>query len=147
MTAIRSTLLSLTAIALISGCATPSSVQVASDYEVCRLSLLRPPMQSTQAITEADRQVGLRGLNCAVFAARIYSQQQAGLLMLQQSANQFNSNQVQRTGSSGSASGMRCFKVDEWTSGTLKNCVYNCMGSLATTTIPITQLCPLNIVR
>ena len=40
-----------------------------------------------------------------------------------------------------------CFKVDEYTSGFNKICIYNCLGSEAAITIGATQLCPLTISR
>jgi hypothetical protein len=66
------------------GCQTPSSVQRVSDYEICRLSLLRPPLQTNAVISEADRQVSARGVNCAAYAGTIFQQQQQGLQQLQQ---------------------------------------------------------------
>lgn len=77
LTAANSILLSLV------GCRTPSSVQRVSDYEICRLSILRPLLQSSEAINEADRQVNARGLNCAAYAGTIFQQQQQGLQQLQ----------------------------------------------------------------
>jgi hypothetical protein len=79
------------------GCATPVSVQRASDYEVCRLSLLRPPLQSDSAIYEADRQIKVRGLNCNSYAGTIYQQQQQGLnqlILMQQQQQQQQQQQI-----------------------------------------------------
>lgn len=69
---------------LLLGCATPSTVQRESDYEICRLSILRPPLQSAQAINEADRQIRMRGVNCSAYAGNILHQQQIGLQQMQQ---------------------------------------------------------------
>lgn len=78
------------AVLTLAGCATPVSVQRASDYEVCRLSLLRPPLQSDTAINEADRQIKVRGLNCSTYAGTIFQQQQQGMnqLMIMQQQQQ-----------------------------------------------------------
>jgi len=84
------------ALALMAGCATPVSVQGASDYEVCRLSLLRPPLQSGTAINEADRQIRTRGLDCNTYAGTIYQQQQQGMNALIQMQQQQQQQQLQR---------------------------------------------------
>ena len=81
---------------MLSGCATPVSVQGASDYEVCRLSLLRPPLQSGTAINEADRQIRARGLDCNTYAGTIYQQQQQGMNALIQLQQQQQQQQQQR---------------------------------------------------
>ncbi len=79
----------LTVIAvLLASCATPTTVQRESDYEVCRLSILRPPLQSNAAISEADRQIRVRGVNCAAYAGTILQQQQQGLDQMQQGLRQ-----------------------------------------------------------
>ena len=90
----------VTLIALV-GCATPSSVQRESDYELCRLSILRPPLQSAAAINEADRQIRIRGTNCAAYASTILQQQQQGLQQMQQGLGQMQRGlgQMQRGGS------------------------------------------------
>lgn len=80
------------ALALV-GCETPSSVQRVSDYEICRLSILRPPLQSAAAISEADRQIRVRGVNCGVYAGTILQQQQQGLEQMQQGLRQMQQNQ------------------------------------------------------
>ena len=129
------------------GCATPASVQYSSDYEICRLSLLRPPLQSVQAINEADRQIRFRGLNCNLYAATIFQQQQIGLQQLQQGVNMMNNNRNTTPNLNNQNSGAVCFKTREWTSGSLKNCAYNCLGSEAVQTISITQICPLSMNR
>ena len=130
------------------GCATPSSVQRASDYEICRLSLLRPPLQSNQAIAEADRQISARGLNCAAYAGTIFQQQQEGLNQLQRSLDYMGG---QRGGSgtysTPSRQAITCYKTREWVSGSLKNCAYNCLGSEAVNTVSAAQLCPISINR
>jgi hypothetical protein len=78
----------------LTGCETPTSVQRVSDYEICRLSILRPPLQSAAAINEADRQIRLRGVNCGSYASTIFQQQQQGLNQLQQGlANQQKRNE------------------------------------------------------
>lgn len=71
-------------VALLASCATPSSVQRESEYELCRLSILRPPLQSAAAINEADRQIRIRGVNCSAYAGNILDQQQIGLQQMQQ---------------------------------------------------------------
>jgi hypothetical protein len=92
-------LLFITATSLaLAGCATPSSVQRESDYELCRLSILRPPLQSATAINEADRQIRIRRTNCAAYASTILQQQQQGLQQMQQGLGQMQrgaSNQQQ----------------------------------------------------
>ena len=70
------------------GCETPSTVQRVSDYEICRLSILRPPLQSAAAINEADRQIRVRGVNCGAYAGTILQQQQQGLNQMQQGLQQ-----------------------------------------------------------
>lgn len=80
------------AIALV-GCETPSSVQQVSDYEICRLTILRPPLQSAEAISEADRQVRVRGLNCGAYVGTILQQQQQGLEQMQQGLRQMQQSQ------------------------------------------------------
>ena len=40
---------------------------------------------------------------------------------------------------------MTCFLESEQESVTNKICVYDCLGSLAVITIPVTKLCPLSI--
>jgi hypothetical protein len=79
------------ALALV-GCETPSSVQRVSDYEICRLSILRPPLQSAAAISEADRQIRVRGVNCGAYAGTILQQQQQGLEQMQQGLRQMQQN-------------------------------------------------------
>ena len=49
--------------------------------------------------------------------------------------------------SSSSSSGMTCFKSGEEKGGFNKLCRYNCVGNLVTTTIRVTELCPLSIRR
>lgn len=73
---------------LLASCATSTSVQSESDYEICRLSMLRPPLQSAAAINEADRQIRVRGVNCAAYAGTILQQQQQGLDQMQQGLRQ-----------------------------------------------------------
>jgi hypothetical protein len=73
---------------ILAGCETTSSVQRVSDYEVCRLSILRPPLQSDAAISEADRQIRVRGVNCGAYAGTILQQQQQGLDQMQQGLRQ-----------------------------------------------------------
>lgn len=73
---------------LLGSCATPTSVQRESDYELCRLSILRPPLQSNSAINEADRQIRIRGVNCAAYAGTILQQQQQGFEQMQQGMKQ-----------------------------------------------------------
>lgn len=77
-------LICILTVVLLSGCATPSTVQRESNYEICRLSILRPPLQSAQAINEADRQIRMRGVNCSAYAGNILHQQQIGLQQMQQ---------------------------------------------------------------
>jgi hypothetical protein len=77
---------------LLIGCETPSSVQRVSDYEICRLSILRPPLQSAAAISEADRQIRVRGVNCGAYAGTILQQQQQGLEQMQQGLRQMHKN-------------------------------------------------------
>jgi hypothetical protein len=71
-------------VVLLMGCATPNTVQRESDYEICRLSILRPPLQSAAAINEADRQIRTRGVNCSAYAGNILHQQQIGMQQMQQ---------------------------------------------------------------
>lgn len=132
---------------VIYGCATPASVQHSSDYEICRLSILRPPMQSLQAINEADRQIRFRGLNCNLYATTIFQQQQIGLQQLQQGINMINNSRNITPNFNSQNTSVSCFKSREWTSGTLRNCVYSCMGSEAVQTVLITQICPLSMNR
>ncbi len=129
------------------GCATPASVQYSSDYEICRLSLLRPPLQSVQAINEADRQIRFRRLNCNLYAATIFQQQQIGLQQLQQGVNMMNTNRNTAPNFNNQNSGVACFKSREWTSGSLRNCAYSCLGSEAVQTISIAQICPISMNR
>jgi hypothetical protein len=130
------------------GCATPATVQRASDYEICRLSLLRPPLQSAQALAEADRQISVRRLNCAAYAGTIFQQQQEGLNQLQRGLEHMGG---QRSGSgtysTPSRQAITCYKTREWISGSLKNCAYNCLGSEAVSTISAAQVCPISIDR
>ena len=130
------------------GCATPSTVRMASDYEICRLSILRPPLQSNEAIAEADRQIRARGLNCGSYAGTILQRQDEGLRELQQMSRQYN-NQSSGGGSASSSGlqAMTCYKAREWVSGTLKNCAYNCMGSEAVQTVGAAQICPISMQR
>lgn len=129
------------------GCATPASVQNSGDYEICRLSLLRPPLQSVQAINEADRQIRVRRLNCNIYASTIFQQQQLGLQQLQQGVNMMNNSRNTTPNFNTQNTGVSCFKSREWTSGSLRNCVYSCMGSEAVQTFSITQICPLTMNR
>ena len=129
------------------GCATPASVQNSGDYEICRLSLLRPPLQSIGAINEADRQIRVRGLNCNIYASTIFQQQQQGLQQLQQGLNMMSNSRNTTPNFNTQNTGVSCFMSQEWTSGTLRNCVYNCMGSEAVQTVSITQICPLTMNR
>ena len=73
---------------LLASCATPTTVQRESDYELCRLSILRPPLQSNAAINEADKQIRARGVNCAAYAGTIFQQQQQGLDQMGQGLRQ-----------------------------------------------------------
>ena len=129
------------------GCATPASVQNSGDYEICRLSLLRPPLQSAQAINEADRQIRVRRLNCNIYASTIFQQQQLGLQQLQQGVNMMNNSRNTTPNFNTQNTGVSCFKSREWTSGSLRNCAYSCMGSEAVQTFSITQICPLTMNR
>jgi hypothetical protein len=135
--------------AILTGCATVESVQYASDYEVCRLSILRPPLQDPAVIYEADRQIGVRGLNCALYSAQIRSAQQEGYAEMERGLSQIErASQGTTTNSSESSSSkISCFLRGEYTSGTLKNCRYDCMGSEAIQTIASTEMCPLGIRR
>lgn len=132
---------------MVYGCATPASVQYSSDYEICRLSLLRPPLQSSQAISEADRQVRNRKLNCNLYASTIFQQQQEGLQQLQQGLDGMSNQRRSPANLNNQTTGITCFKTREWVSGNLKNCAYSCMGSEAVQTISSTQICPISIRR
>lgn len=133
---------------VIVGCATQSSVQRASDYEICRLSILRPPLQSSEAIAEADRQISVRGVKCERYAGTILQRREEGLRQMQQSIESIT-NQRYPSGSplQQRSPSITCFKTREWISGSLKNCAYNCQGSEAVTTISAAQVCPISINR
>lgn len=88
----RFTAIFIIAYALI-GCETPSSVQQVADYEICRLSILRPPLQSAAVISEADRQIRVRGVNCGAYAGTILQQQQQGLEQMRQGLRQMQQSQ------------------------------------------------------
>lgn len=135
--------------ATLTGCASVESVQYASDYEVCRLSILRPPLQDLAAIYEADRQIGVRGLNCALYSAQIRAAQQEGYDEMRRGIAQMESalRGATTNSSESTSSKSSCFLTGDYTSGTLKNCRYDCMGSEAIQTISSTEICPLGIRR
>ena len=97
------------------GCQTPSSVQRVSDYEVCRLSMLRPPLQSDAAIKEADRQITVRGVNCGAYAGTILQQQQQGLDQMQQGLSQMQQGTgvQQRLPKSPNQTSISCTKIGD----------------------------------
>lgn len=106
---------------LLTGCATPSSVQSESDYEICRLSILRPPLQSAQAINEADRQIRIRGLNCSAYAGNILHQQQIGLQQMQQGLQMMQQGsgvqqlrQVQQNQIRSNQLTVQCTRIGDW---------------------------------
>ena len=43
--------------------------------------------------------------------------------------------------------GGMCAQVREWTSGSYKNCVYNCLGGEVVQTVKSLEMCPLTIQR
>ncbi len=140
------TVLAIFSLIGLASCATPSSVQIEPDYEICRLSLLRPPLQSRSAILEADRQILIRGINCSSYAGVIFQQQNEGLNQLQRSLEM-----IERQNGSGKVTSTQgwqpttCYKTREWTSGRLRNCGYNCLGSEAISSISIAEACPISI--
>ena len=144
----KSLMLVCSAITLLSGCHSISSVQRSGEYELCRLSILQPLMQEQAIINEANRQISAQGIDCSRYAGLILGRQQQGLQQLQQGLDQLSNPR-------GYSGGLRtpqntsitCFKTNEWISGSLKNCSYNCMGSQAVQTISSAQVCPLSITR
>jgi hypothetical protein len=93
----RISLLLTASLVLLSGCETTQTVQNQSNYEVCRLSLYRPPLQSADAINEADRQVRLRKLDCGTYAGAMQQQQEQALRILQNASRPAPVEQGMRT--------------------------------------------------
>ena len=75
---------------LLNGCTSVASVQKASNYEVCRLAIKRPLLQTNSAIEEADRQIQYRRVDCSVYAASFAAQEAAALQMLGMGLNQMS---------------------------------------------------------
>ena len=132
----------------LSGCATPATVRMASDYEICRLSIMRPPLQSNEAIAEAERQIRSRGVNCGSYAGTILQRQDEGLRELQEISGRYNNQSygVENANSSGMQA-MTCYKTREWVSRTLKNCAYKCVGGEAVQTVGVAEICPISMQR
>ncbi len=111
----RLVFITTTSLALV-GCATVSEVQRLSDYEICRLSILRPPITNPGVVEEADRQIRIRGTNCAAYASTILQQQQQGLQQMQQGLGQMQrggSNQQQYNLNRPTQSTSTCTKIGD----------------------------------
>lgn len=55
-------------------CANPERVRASSDYNVCRLVILQPPLAPRENMQEAERQIRLRNLDCSRYAGAIIQQ-------------------------------------------------------------------------
>jgi hypothetical protein len=150
----------LTVFSLLSlvSCSTPQSVTRASDYEVCRIALLQPPLLTGQTIAAAEQQVRSRRLDCSRYAGVIYQQQGEGVRDLQgiskgmmntpnYGGTYLQGGQQSNTQTTNQKIVITCYKKGEYISGKEKSCVYNCQGSDTTLIIPAPQSCPLNLQR
>lgn len=121
-------------------CATPQSVRTASDYEVCRIMLLQPPLLSTDTIRQAEFQVRNRGVDCRRYSSLIYQRQSEGLNELNKLSNDlmttpnygaksYYDTQPRTTRQAPSKTSITCFLKNSSASRMYKNCEYDCMGS------------------
>jgi len=108
--------------ALLTGCASVASVQKASNYEVCRLAIKRPPLQPNSAIEEADRQIQYRRLDCSVYAASFAAQEAAALQMLGMGLNQMSQGYQQPTPSTFQNYNIRGNQYNCMTTGNMTTC-------------------------
>ena len=107
---------------LLAGCASVSSVQKASNYEVCRLAIKRPPLQPNSAIEEADRQIQYRRLDCSVYAASFAAQEAAALQMLGMGLNQMSQGYQQPAPTTFQNYNIRGNQYNCMTTGTMTTC-------------------------
>ena len=56
------------------GCANPDKIRLSSDYNICRLVILQPPLAPRENMEEAEIQVRYRKLDCSKYAAAIIQQ-------------------------------------------------------------------------
>ena len=151
-------LLSVITILMLASCATPQSVQTASDYEICRIKLLQPPLLSTETIKQAEYQVRYRGVDCGRYASIIYQRQSEGLNELNKLSNdlmttpnygaksyydtqpQINRQPAQRTT-------ITCYLKNSSTSRMYKNCEYDCMGSKVYYSVGAAEHCPASVQK
>lgn len=144
--------------AFISGCSTPQSVTKASDYEVCRIALLKPPLLSGQTIAAAEQQVRNRPVDCSRHAGRIYQQQGEGMSELQgisrgmmttpnYGGTYLQGGQQPNPQTPNPKLAITCNRTGQFIAGKDRYCVYNCQGREATLIIPAPQSCPLSLQR
>jgi hypothetical protein len=143
---------------ILGGCATPQSISSASDYEVCRVSLLRPTLLSNETINQANYQVRLRGIDCSRYAQTIYQRQDEGIRELQglsrdlmttpnYGAKAYKDTQPQIDRQKNARTKVKCFLKSSSVSGSYKTCRYDCMGSTVFESMPYTDFCPSTIER
>jgi hypothetical protein len=143
---------------LLAGCATPQSISTASDYEICRVSLLRPTFLSPETINQANFQVRQRRVDCSKFAAIIYQRQDEGVRELQgisrdlmttpnYGAKSYRDTQPQIDRLKPVRTKVSCVLKGSSVSGSLKSCRYDCAGSIAYESVPYTEFCPASILK
>lgn len=103
------------------------------DYTLCKAYTPREHYNPSAIVIYEVRR---RGLNCAT----IYQYVPLPTIEVPQGlyTNRVNPRQNSQ---------VTCFKSREWTSGLIRNCAYNCMGSEAVQSVAAGQLCPLSIAR
>jgi hypothetical protein len=140
------------------GCATPQSISTASDYEICRVSLLRPTLLSPETINQANFQVRQRRVDCSMYAAIIYQSQDEGVRELQgisrdlmttpnYGAKSYRDTQPQIDRQKPARTKVSCVLKGSSVSGSLKSCRYDCAGSIAYESVPYTEFCPASILK
>jgi len=117
-----------------------------TDYTLCE-KLVMNRINPEEIKAEWAAELRKRGTNCNDYAALLSVAAQRQNAVLTQSVKILDqSNKVSQTPAS-TGSGATCFKAREWTSGTIRNCAYNCAGSEVVQSLNIHTLCPLTIKR
>jgi hypothetical protein len=114
--------LTIAIFALLTGCASVESVKNYSNYDVCRLSYRRPLLQPNSAIVEADRQVGIRGIDCSPYIATFSNQDAVYLQMLGMGLNQMSQPYQQPAPSTFQNYNIKGNQYNCMTTGTITTC-------------------------
>ncbi|WP_173942104.1 hypothetical protein [Polynucleobacter antarcticus] len=128
-------------------------MQRATDFNVCRAVLLKPPLMNSNTLNEAFRQAQARGLNCQVYAAEIYRQQGEGISQLQGVSQglmnnpNYGRNYTQPSNVRPFDNGQVCFNKGNSVSGAYRNCFYQCVGGNVVQSVGAAEVCPSSIIR